>query len=828
VNKRVFLTLLAAAGLMLACSSKEERVARHLDRAAEYLEDATWAPDQALIELQAALDLDPQRAETNYRMGELLEREERWEDALFYYEEARRLDPSRDDAALAVAHLVRISEPDRGEKLIDEVLARNPSSPLAHVLRSDVYLVRNDPKNALASALTAAELDPKSTRAALQVAAVRKTFIRERLTKKESVDPKLYEEADAALARAIEIGKATNDIVWFVRAVGERAQVLTAWHGHGPEVVKLFHDADAFLKDYPRLQIKIAQGARVHGRAARDQELVHWALSRLVELDPGDHESWVELAELATKRGEDGVAVMQRLVKERPDDPRAHLGYADYLASHGKYAEAVAHLESVLAGSRAPDALLAALVSHQLAAGDPIRATQALERLRSEHPDSPKTQQAEAMLANYEGRVRDAIAALEKWISQEETPTAFAMLSDARLRSGNPRDALDAIDRALALAGGPRPPYQRLRGRILVKLGDFRGALRAFSRARDAGGPIPIPFVPDLARALYEVGKPAEARMALDRALGEERPPALALLLFARAEAERDPKGARTALERGAALYPEELQFEAMLTTAELRAGQQDAALERALRSVEAHPDAPITQTVLAQVLLNMGKNDEAVQQVEMIQQRWPDQPGIAELYLNVMTRAGRGEQAFESLSREHEAGRLAPHGRVLLARLHSARGEEDEAIELLRSALEQTRDLPAAENDLAYLLARRGEQLQEATELAQDARANRPDSSEIADTLGYVYLRRELGEAALVQFEAALELAEAGSSSWATAQYHRGLALRLLGREPEAVTALEQALASGADFAEVKEANQALAELAKSAAAARTAAEGS
>ena len=92
---------------------------------------------------------------------------------------------------------------------------------------------------------------------------------------------------------------------------------------------------------------------------------------------------------------------------------------------------------------------------------------------------------------------------------------------------------------------------------------------------------------------------------------------------------------------------------------------------------------------------------------------------------------------------------------------------------------------------------------------------------AEIADTLGFVYLRRELAEAALVQFDASLELAEPGSTGWATAQFHRGLALRQLGRPADAVAALEQALASGAEFADAQEAHKVLADLGNAGAAA-------
>ena len=63
------------------------------------------------------------------------------------------------------------------------------------------------------------------------------------------------------------------------------------------------------------------------------------------------------------------------------------------------------------------------------------------------------------------------------------------------------------------------------------------------------------------------------------------------------------------------------------------------------------------------------------------------------------------------------------------------------------------------------------------------------------------------------MQFDASLELAEP-ELRWAVAQYHRGLALRQLGRQADAVAALEQALASGAGFAEAPDAHHVLAEL--------------
>src|SRR5262245_49194404 len=117
--------------------SSEERIANHLERARVYQE--AQQPNQALIELQSALRLDPQSAETNFLIGELMKKMERYDDAIFFYEEAHRIDPARDDAKLGIAFLLRFSDTDRSQKLIEEVLAHNPKDVSAHLLRSDVY-----------------------------------------------------------------------------------------------------------------------------------------------------------------------------------------------------------------------------------------------------------------------------------------------------------------------------------------------------------------------------------------------------------------------------------------------------------------------------------------------------------------------------------------------------------------------------------------------------------------------------------------------------------------------------------------------------------------
>ncbi len=797
----------------LACTSAEERVARHLERARVYGEQGQ--PQKALIELQSALKLEPKNFEINLLAAQMLIESERMEDALFYFEEALRLDPKNDEAALGVAQLLLFSEVDRADGLVEEVLARSPGNRTAHVMRSDVFLIRQDLNAALASALTAVELDPEDPRSALQVAVVRKAFVAEKTQTKQPVGPELLAEADAAFAHASQLAENKQIPEWIVRAALERAQLMALQEGQSAAIGELLLTTYEKVKGSPRDARQLLAATRTFATASKNLELERSALARTVELQPNRYQMWERLADVTAELGEDPFAVMERLVKEQAAAPRAHTTYAEYLSRHGKNKDATAYLERVVSDSTEPDRLLAASTTLYLMGGDADAATRTLERLRKEHPDSSQTAFAEVTLANAEGRYRDAIAVLERWTDREESPQALGLLAGALLRTGNPRDALDAIDRAIAASQRPRRDFQRVRGRILVALGDHQAAVQAFAATREPGKPLPLDYVPDLARALYALDRDDSARKVLQRALDTERPAPQALLLVASQEAERDPIAARTALERGHSLYPTMPMFIELLVSSELRANQPDHALARAQSAVERLPDSSRLQMTLARTLVAAGRMDDAVKQVEVVRERWPGQVGVAELYLDVMMRAGRGDQAFQVLSQQHAAGNLPPQGRVVLARLHVSRGEDTKAIELLRSALADQPGVPSAQNDLAYLLARRGEDLPEATELAQEARANRPDSSEIADTLGYVYLRRELDYAALVQFDAAVELAEPESTVWATAQFHRGLALKNLGRQADAIAAIEQALASGAEFGQAQEAHRVLAELA-------------
>jgi predicted Zn-dependent protease len=112
--------------------------------------------------------------------------------------------------------------------------------------------------------------------------------------------------------------------------------------------------------------------------------------------------------------------------------------------------------------------------------------------------------------------------------------------------------------------------------------------------------------------------------------------------------------------------------------------------------------------------------------------------------------------------------------------------------------------------NNLAMLYADHLNDLDRALKLARDARALGPESPEIADTVGWIMIKRK-------EYAPALEiLAEAVAKMGDNPeiQYHFGLANLALGKRDEARAAFAKAVASPNDFPGKAEARQRLGEL--------------
>jgi tetratricopeptide (TPR) repeat protein len=813
---------LAACALLAltlpACTSREDRLAERLAKADAYLAEKKLA--EAVIELRRALKLAPTDAAINLRMARLLEQGGALSDAAFYYQEAHRLDPENTDATLSLAKLQMFTDPEASKALIDGVLEKDPRNLLGYVRRSEWQLARADTAAALQAVLTATEIDPKNVIARIQLGLVHRARIREHALKQEAIPASLYAEAlgtfDHALALAKQAPDTDPELV--VRAYIERANVLASWPDRAAQAGAAYREAAEAARAWPDYEPRALDRAAAHARSTGDVELQRWALERRVELTPGDISAWLELAQATDPPDAPQSGVLARLLEQRSGDARAHATWIQDLNARGRRDEAIAHGEKVAAKTDNPALVLAQVSQIHLLEGRLPEARAVVERLEREHAAHPQTLYARAEVDMAAGDFTQAIASLEKLAERNDTAETHRMLAEAKLRAGDRAGAVGSADRALELAPEPKPiELLLLRARALAAQRDWESAIQAFRRAEMRNnGVLPPRDALLLAQALYQAGRDQGGRVYLNALLTQMSEPLVeAVLLFARFEAARDPARARELLLQAADKYPGDVRVLNRLAQLEVATGHGADALARVDRALESAPDSASLRLLRARLLVAQGQIPAAIEAARGVVERDPEQAGATALLVHLLASQGQMDQARAELEAQAKAGTLRPGNRLLLARLHLASGgDETRAVELFEQLVAERSDRPGVKNDLAFLLAKRGQDLERARRLAEEARAAMPQTAQIADTLGFVYLKSNLPAPALDQFRAAIELSDSGETEWASFHYHLGLALKALDRPEEARLAFEKALASAVEFPEAEDTRRELAAL--------------
>jgi tetratricopeptide (TPR) repeat protein len=176
----------------------------------------------------------------------------------------------------------------------------------------------------------------------------------------------------------------------------------------------------------------------------------------------------------------------------------------------------------------------------------------------------------------------------------------------------------------------------------------------------------------------------------------------------------------------------------------------------------------------------------------------------LGQLYL-MQNKTEQALKEYEALSRQQPTA-VGPH--TVAAMLLQSMNRLDEAQKRYERVIEIDREAPVAANNLAWLYAERGGNIDVALQLAQTARRRLPNEPAVADTLGWIYVKKQ-------QYPQAIrELADAVAKEPENPeyQYHLGEAYRGSGDVAKARAALQKAVAR--PFAGTDAARKALAAL--------------
>jgi tetratricopeptide (TPR) repeat protein len=217
-----------------------------------------------------------------------------------------------------------------------------------------------------------------------------------------------------------------------------------------------------------------------------------------------------------------------------------------------------------------------------------------------------------------------------------------------------------------------------------------------------------------------------------------------------------------------------------------------DTAIQLLQEEVVKAPSAPLAaRSMLAETAARAGRVDVAIPAYLDLLGVHPKPDDIHHQLSGLYYAKGDARKAIEHLE---QARHIAPENTTVLLNLGSMLERDNrvrEAQDLYRKALAIDPDNPVALNNLAFSFVESGGDLDEALSLAQRAVRKMPSEPHFSDTMAWIYLKKNMTNAALQVFENLVRK----HPDTPTFRYHLGAALYQKGEKARAKAELEAAL---------------------------------
>jgi tetratricopeptide (TPR) repeat protein len=274
--------------------------------------------------------------------------------------------------------------------------------------------------------------------------------------------------------------------------------------------------------------------------------------------------------------------------------------------------------------------------------------------------------------------------------------------------------------------------------------------------------------------------------------------------------AKKDNARATAEFQRALELDPKDLDGLSGMVALDLVANRRESAHKRIEEAVTRSPQDSGLLTLAGKTYLTTGKYAEAE---TALKRAIAADPGALDAYSYLgqtylqQRRIDDARQGFESRA-QREARPVA--ALTMVGLIHQMQNRRADAQRVFEQVLSIDPKASVAANNLAWIYAETGGNLDVALQLAQTARSALPDSSEVSDTLGWIYLKKGLYPLAVKTLRQAVEQTPTNP----VFHYHLGLAYAKSGEPARAKTALQTALRLRPDFQGADEAKRTLGSL--------------
>jgi tetratricopeptide (TPR) repeat protein len=495
--------------------------------------------------------------------------------------------------------------------------------------------------------------------------------------------------------------------------------------------------------------------AMVQGKADEAEQV----LTQRVENNPKDAANRLRLAAHyhVQKKSAEAEKVLRETIARRSDFPNAYIDVADFYYRVRDFENAAStYQEGAKQDSARARTYEKRLVEVRVAQN---RSPEALELCEKILKEDPKDHEAIAMRASlwlYAGKpeqINTAISELQSVVAK--MPENFVLrynLGRALMAKGDIDSAKVQFVDALKFRKDYVPARLAL-AQILVSKGESAAALSAANEIMqlDPGNQHARMIK---AHAFLAQGKFAESKGVLEETLKinpnqRDAKYQLGFVLFK----EGKLKEAETLFQQVYAQTPPDMRGLLGLTEVYSSQGQFDRALKLLDEAMQKYPKALMLNVAWGNIAVRAGKTDEAITMFRTVlaadQKNFDIHMRLAEAY----RKKGDLPQAIDAWKK---AGELMPnHVAPILNRAMALDqvSRKSEAAPLYLQVLKTEPDNVVALNNYSFFLADQGSDLDMALSYAQKAKSKAPADPMIADTLGFVYLKKNLPQNAQMIF---------------------------------------------------------------------------
>jgi tetratricopeptide (TPR) repeat protein len=497
----------------------------------------------------------------------------------------------------------------------------------------------------------------------------------------------------------------------------------------------------------------------------------------------------------STQRRPEMESALQRLLADPKDFPMAHLTVGRFFARLKDFDRARREYdEGLKTGSKEKATYQKAIVELLVNTGKPREAQTILEDVLKDNPKDVQAIQMRSSLRLLTGKPEEVSAAvidLQALVAKSPDNAIYHYdLGRALMAKGAPDQARVQLEEAMRLRPDLNAPKLML-AQLLIQKREYGRALQISDDVlRVDGNSLPGHLV--RSSSLLGMGEKDKAKAELDLILkaapnSSDAKFQLGILNYQ----EKNFKEADSIFRGMQETNPGDSR--GLIGLVETQVAQKDFsdAIKMMDTELAKDPNRNDYRLALANIEVRAEHFDDAIKNYQMLIAKNPKSADFVTKLAETYRLKGDINAAIDNFRKASALSPTDPVPLTRLALLLQGIGRVNEAKPLYEQILHVAPDEPVALNNLAFIKAEEGSDLDQALSLAQRAKQRLPQDANISDTLGLIYIKKNLSEDAVRLFK---DLVTKDPSN-PTYRYHLAMALFQKGDRPNAKKECEGAL---------------------------------